>query len=219
MKEKIKIVLLSLIILLSIKQNAQTDSITNMKTLGEVEVRSIQNITGMGHMKEVHDGIIYSGKKNEVVVLDSLNANTAQNNPRQVLGRVPGSNYSETEGSGFPSNGIGFRGLKPTQSIETNTRQNGYNITADLYGYPESYYLPPLEAVERIEVTRGASSLQFGPQFGGVINYIMKSGPTDKPIEVTVQQTAGSFGLFNSFASIGGTYKKWNYNYVTPIFN
>ena len=63
MKEKIKIVLLSLIILLSIKQNAQTDSITNMKTLGEVEVRSIQNITGMGHMKEVHDGIIYSGKK------------------------------------------------------------------------------------------------------------------------------------------------------------
>ncbi len=89
-------------------------------------------------------------------------------------GRIPGANYSETEGGGFPSNGIGFRGLNPSQSVETNTRQNGYNITGDLYGYPESYYLPPLEAVERIEVTRGASSLQFGPQFGGVINYIIK---------------------------------------------
>ena len=190
---------------------AYSDSISNVVTLNEVSVSGIQSISGMGHMREVHDGIIYSGKKNEVLILDSLNANTAQNNPRQVLGRIPGSNYSETEGGGFPSNGIGFRGLNPTQSIETNTRQNGYNITADLYGYPESYYLPPLEAVERIEVTRGASSLQFGPQFGGVINYIIQNGIPDKPFEGTVQQTAGSFGLFNSFSSIGGTLKKWHY--------
>ncbi|MEO8760225.1 MAG: TonB-dependent receptor plug domain-containing protein, partial [Bacteroidia bacterium] len=170
MKINFKLIIACFLLFFSLKIISQTDSLSKTKNLKEVEVISIQNITGMGHMKEVHDGIIYSGKKNEVVVLDSLDANTAQNNPRQVLGRVPGSNYSETEGAGFPSNGIGFRGLKPTQSIETNTRQNGYNITADLYGYPESYYLPPLEAVNRIEVTRGASSLQFGPQFGGVIN-------------------------------------------------
>jgi Fe(3+) dicitrate transport protein len=181
------------------------------RTLKEVTVQGILSISGMGHLAEVHDGIIYSGKKNEVIILDSLDANTAQNNPRQVLGRVPGANYSETEGGGFPSNGIGFRGLNPTQSIETNTRQNGYNVASDIYGYPESYYLPPLEAVERIEVIRGASSLQFGPQFGGVINYIVKSGKTDKPFEFTTQQTAGSFGLFNSFYAAGGTVKKWNY--------
>ena len=167
--------------------------------------------SGMAHMDEVRDGIIYSGKKNEVLILDSIDANTAQNNPRQVLGRVPGSNYSETEGGGFPSNGIGFRGLNPTQSIETNIRQNGYNTTADLYGYPESYYLPPMEAVERVEIIRGASSLQFGPQFGGVVNYIIKEAPKNTPFEFTTQQTAGSFGLYNSFNSIGGTYKKWSY--------
>ena len=185
--------------------------ISDIKILNEVTINGKPSVNGMAHMEEVHEGVIYSGKKNEVIVLDSLNANTAQNNPRQVLGRVPGANYSETEGGGFPSNGIGFRGLSPTQSIETNTRQNGYNLTADLYGYSESYYLPPLEAIERIEVTRGASSLQFGPQFGGVINYITKSGSTTKPFEFTTQQTGGSFGLFNSFNSIGGTYKKWNY--------
>jgi len=179
--------------------------------LKEIVVNGVISISGMGHLDEVHDGIIYSGKKNEVIILDSIDANTAQNNPRQVLGRIPGSNYSETEGSGFPSNGIGFRGLNPTQSIETNIRQNGYNLTADLYGYPESYYLPPLEAVERIEVIRGASSLQFGPQFGGVINYILKNGNANKHLEFTTQQTGGSFGLFNSFNSVGGTYKKWNY--------
>ncbi len=184
---------------------------SDIKILNEVTISGKTSLNGMGHMDETQDGIIYAGKKNEVIVLDSLNANTAQNNPRQVLGRVPGANYSETEGGGFPSNGIGFRGLTPTQSVEMNTRQNGYNLTADLYGYPESYYLPPLEAIERIEVTRGASSLQFGPQFGGVINYITKSGNTTKPFEFTTQQTGGSFGLFNSFNSIGGTYKKWSY--------
>ena len=127
------------------------------------------------------------------------------------MGRVPGANYSETEGSGFPSNGIGFRGLNPSQSIETNTRQNGYNITGDLYGYPESYYLPPLEAVQRIEVIRGASSLQYGPQFGGVINYIMRKGNTNKPVELITQQTGGSFGMFNSFNAVGGQIGKLNY--------
>ncbi len=181
-----------------------------IELLREIEISGVRSITGMGYMED-HGGVIYSGKKTEVLLLDSLDANTAQNNPRQVLGRVPGANYSETEGSGFPSNGIGFRGLNPTQSVETNTRQNGYNITADLYGYPESYYLPTLEAVERIEVTRGASSLQFGPQFGGVINYIMKKGSTTKPIEVTIQQTGGSFGMYNSFTSAGGKIGKFNY--------
>ncbi len=184
---------------------------TSSNQLNEVVIKGYKAIKGMGYLNDVHEGIIYSGKKTEVILLDSLNANTAQNNPRQVLGRIPGANYSETESSGFPSNGIGFRGLNPTQSVETNTRQNGYNVAADIFGYPETYYLPPLEAVERIEVTRGAASLQFGPQFGGVINYIIKKGPTDKPLEINIQQTGGSFNLFNSFISAGGQLGKWNY--------
>ncbi len=179
--------------------------------LNEIVVNGVRAITGMGYLAEVNDQVIYSGKKTEVLLLDSLDANTAQNNPRQVLGRVPGANYSETEGSGFPSNGIGLRGLNPSQSIETNTRQNGYNITGDLYGYPESYYLPPLESVQRIEVIRGASSLQYGPQFGGVINYIIRKGNTRKPIEFITQQTGGSFGMFNSFNAVGGQIGKLNY--------
>ena len=193
----------------TVEVNFETED--EVAILSEVKITSVKTITGMGYLGEVHDRAIFSGKKTEVLILDSLDANTAQNNPRQVLGRVPGANYSETEGSGFPSNGIGFRGLNPTQSIETNTRQNGYNITGDLYGYPESYYLPALEAVERIEVIRGASSLQYGAQFGGVINYIMKKGRASKPFEFTTQQTGGSFGMFNSFNSVGGQVGKFNY--------
>lgn len=179
--------------------------------LKEVVVFGTVSTNGMGHLNEVHDGVSYSGKKTEVIVLDKLDANTAQNNPREVLGRIPGANYSETEGGGFPANGIAFRGLRPTQSQEVQTRQNGYNIAADLYGYPESYYLPPLETVERVEVIRGASSLQFGPQFGGVINFIIKEAPKDKALEYSTQQTIGSYGFTNSFNAIGGTYKKISY--------
>lgn len=208
------LLLFSFIFVLS--AHSQTDTVKKatrdtVAVLRTVIVNGVRTISGMGRLDEIHNGVIYSGKKTEVILLDSLDANTAQNNPRQVLGRIPGANYSETQGSGFPSNGIGFRGLTPTQSVETNTRQNGYNLAADIYGYSESYYQPPLEAVQRIEVTRGESSLQFGPQFGGVINYIIRDGASQRPVEYTMQQTGGSYGLFNSFHSLGGQVGKVNY--------
>ena len=182
-----------------------------VREMKEVSITGVRSLKGMGHLNDVVDGIIYAGKKTEVLLLDSIDANTAQSNPRQLLGRLPGASFSETEGSGFPSNGIGFRGVNPVQSVETNTRQNGYNISSDLFGYNEAYYLPTLEAVDRIEVIRGAASLQFGPQFGGAINYIIKQAPENKVFEFNTEQTAGSFGFFNSFNSIGGTYKGFSY--------
>ena len=174
-------------------------------------VRPLISAQGMGHMPEVYNGVIYSGMKTEVLVLDSLDANKTQDNFRETLGRLPGSNYSETEGGGFPSNGIAFRGLIPTQSVEIQTRQNGYNLLGDVYGYPESYYLPPLIAVSRIEFINGESSLQFGPQFGGVINYVLKDATLDKPWEFGVDQTGGSYDFMSSVLTGGGTYKKWHY--------
>jgi len=162
-------------------------------------------------MPEAKDGIIYAGKKNEVILVDSLDANKAINNTRQILGRIPGLNIVETETSGFTANGIATRGLNPNQSIEMNTRQNGYNISADIYGYNESYYLPPMEAVSRIEMIRGAASLQFGSQFGGVVNYVLNEAPKTKSFEFTTSETVGSYGLFNTFNSIAGSIKKWNY--------
>ena len=176
-----------------------------------VEVIGFKTVRGTGHMPESKDGIIYAGKKNEVIIVDSLDANKAINNTRQILGRIPGLNIVETESGGFTANGIATRGLNPTQSIEMNTRQNGYNISADVYGYNEAYYIPPMEAVQRIEMVRGAASLQFGAQFGGLVNYITEDAPIKKSVEFTTSQTIGSFGLFNSFNSIGGNYKKFSY--------
>ena len=79
----------------------------------EISITGVKTLKGMGHLKDEVDGVVYAGKKTEVLLLDSIDANTAQNNPRQLLGRLPGAVFSETEGGGFPSNGIGFRGVNP----------------------------------------------------------------------------------------------------------
>lgn len=186
------------------------NQVEKTKPLEEVVIKSNRTINGIGRMKDDSDLIIYAGKKNEIVMVDSLDANKAINNTRQIIGRIPGLNIIETESSGFTANGIGFRGLNPYQSVETNTRQNGYNISADIFGYNEAYYLPPMEAVKNITFLRGASSLAFGPQMGGMINYDLKDGGT-KPVEVTTSQTIGSNNLFNSFNSIGGKKGKLSY--------
>ncbi len=189
---------------------AQKDS-TKTVRFSDVEIRVVRTVNGTGHLGEVHDEMIFAGKKNEVIITDSINANKAVNNTRQIIGRIPGLNIVESETGGFSANGIGFRGLNPVQSLEVNTRQNGYNIAADIYGYNESYYVPAMEAVERIEVVRGASSLQFGPHFGGMVNYELKQAPENKKVEFNSSLTTGSFGLFNAFASLGGTVKKFSY--------
>lgn len=177
----------------------------------EVEVRdkAAENF-GKTSLRDLDGAGIYAAKKTEVIELDQLTANLAANNPRQVYARVPGLNIWESDGAGLQL-GIGARGLSPQRASNFNTRQNGYDISADALGYPESYYTPPAEALERIEIVRGAASLQYGTQFGGMLNFVFKEGPKDKKIEARFRQTAGSFGFFNTFNSIGGTLGDVNY--------
>ena len=160
-------------------------------------------------MPDVKENVLYSGKKNEVLKLTNINANFTTNNAREVFSRVPGVTVWENDGSGIQVN-IGVRGLSPNRSWELNTRQNGYDISSDVFGYPEAYYNPPFEAVETIEIVRGGSSLQFGPQFGGTINYVLKR-ETRKKFSFETQNTTGSYGLMSSFNAIGGKLKKFSY--------
>ncbi len=147
---------------------------------------------------------IYEAKKSEVIDMKALVVNTANNNTRQIFGKVTGLNIWESDGSGLQL-GIGGRGLNPNRTSSFNTRQNGYDISADALGYPESYYTPPAEALERIEVVRGAASLQYGTQFGGLLNFVMKKGPSDTPLEWTSRLSGGSWKFINAFNSLGGT--------------
>jgi len=166
---------------------------------------------GLAGLGEIQGAAVYAGKKNEVLILENLNANLAVGSTRQVFAKVPGINIWENDSSGFQI-GVSTRGLDPNRSWEINSRQNGYDITADIFGYPEAYYTPPLEAVERVEVVRSASSLQYGAQFGGMINYVLKEAPRDRRLTFTTEQTGGANSLFNSHNRIGGTLGKLTYN-------
>ena len=178
--------------------------------LSEIEIYVKPSRNEVERMPEIKDGIIYSGKKNEVIKLGNIDADLSINNSRQVFGKVPGVTVWENDGSGIQV-GIATRGLSPNRSWEFNTRQNGGDISGETFGYPEAYYTPPLEAVDRIELIRGAGGLQYGPQFGGMLNYVMKIGSAKKPISFETKQTIGEYGLFNSFTGIGGTVKKFSY--------
>lgn len=181
--------------------------------LGEITVSGSGEATfGITRLRPVDvEGVaIYDAKKSEVVVLDDITANLATNNSRQMYGRVAGLNIWESDGAGLQL-GLGGRGLSPNRNSNFNTRQNGYDIAADALGYPESYYTPPAQALERIEIVRGAASLQYGTQFGGLLNFVFKDGSTEQPLKFTTSQTAGSYGLLNSFNSIGGTRRDLGY--------
>ena len=162
-------------------------------------------------MPEIVGTNIYAGKKNALIVLDNVQGNVVTNNMRQVLAKIPGIHIWESDPSGIQI-GIAARGLSPNRSWEFNIRQNGYDIAADPFGYPEAYYNPQLQAVQRIEIVRGQGSLQYGPQFGGLVNYILRNGSEIKnKFEFETQQTIGSNALFNSYNAIGGKTDKLHY--------
>lgn len=171
---------------------------THAETFGVRRLRAVEGVT------------INEAKKNEVVVMDDIAANLATNNNRQVYSRVPGLNIWQSDDAGVQTS-IGGRGLSPKRNSHFNTRQNGYDIAADALGYPESYYTPPTRALQRIEVIRGAASLQYGTQFGGMLNFVFKDGPENDPLRFRSVQTAGSYGLFNTFNSLGGSAGDFRY--------
>jgi len=178
--------------------------------LSEVQISARrEELFAMKRLKSVEGTTINSGKKNEVVLIGQAASNLASNNARQIYAQVVGLNIYDSNDAGLQLN-IGGRGLDPNRTSNFNTRQNGYDISADVLGYPESYYTPPAEALKEIQVIRGAAALQYGTQFGGLVNFVMNT-PSKKPLEVTLRNSVGSFGLINNFLSLGGTKGKLSY--------
>ncbi|WP_225037274.1 TonB-dependent receptor domain-containing protein [Winogradskyella sp. SM1960] len=189
--------------------NQQLETIGEALTVVEITARR-SKVFNLSRLKDVEETAIYAGKKTEVVLVEESMANLATNNARQLYSQVAGLNIYQNDDAGLQLN-IGGRGLDPNRTANFNTRQNGYDISADVLGYPESYYSPASEGLKQIQVIRGAASLQYGTQFGGLINFVMKEPNPNKPLEVITRNTLGSFGLYTNFTSLSGTSNKWSY--------
>ncbi|WP_368662258.1 carboxypeptidase-like regulatory domain-containing protein [Zobellia laminariae] len=190
--------------------NVQLQRIKSQQLSEVVLTERREKVFALKQLKKVEGTAIYAGKKTEVVLMEGLTGNLAANNARQIYSQVVGLNIYDNGDAGLQLN-IGGRGLDPNRTANFNTRQNGYDISADVLGYPESYYTPPAESLEEIQVVRGAASLQYGSQFGGLINFKFKKPNPNKEIELISRQTVGSYDLFTSFNSLSGTVGKFSY--------
>ncbi|MEZ4898484.1 MAG: TonB-dependent receptor [Saprospiraceae bacterium] len=181
-----------------------------LKNIDLTEIKIVSKRNEIERLPQVQGTNIWAGKKNEVVNLQTANVNLAENSPRQVFAKVPGIMVWEMDGTGNQV-GISSRGLNPHRSWEFNVQQNGDVTNSDLFGYPESHYNPPMEALGHIEIVRGSGALQYGPQFGGMLNYVIKEPDTSRAISFETQQSRGSFGLFSSYNAVGGKVGKVTY--------
>ncbi len=196
------------VLLLSLSAIAQEDTLRSRK-LEEVVIEG-QRLNDLGRLPETEGTRLWSGKKNEVINLQSLNANIAEKTGRQIFAKVPGVFVYDMDGSGNQVN-ISTRGLDPHRSWEFNVRRNGAITNTDMYGYPASHYSMPMEVVERIELVRGTGSLQYGAQFGGMVNYVTKKPDTTKSFSFESITSAGSYGLLSAYLGASGKVGKFQY--------
>jgi Fe(3+) dicitrate transport protein len=122
----------------------------------------------------------------------------------EALRKVPGLNLRDEEGLGLRPN-IGVRGLNPTRATKVLLLEDGLPLTYAPYGDNASYYHPPIERFERVEVVKGSGQIAYGPStIGGVINYLTPDPPARR--SVAAQLVGGSRAYLNGHLTFGDTW-------------
>lgn len=158
-------------------------------------------------LPDVQGTKINAGKKTTVLDFDAL-PRINGNNYRQALTEAPGLVLSEES---TPLLSIGYRGLNPGRVQYMQVLADGIPLHADQFGYPEAYYTPPLDTVDRIEFTRGGAALMYGPQPGGALNYVTHRPRTDRAFSGETLHTTGSDQSYSTFNYVDGTVGRVGY--------
>jgi Fe(3+) dicitrate transport protein len=176
-------------------------------TLPEVLVTAETEDQLSNQLPPVEGAKIYHGKKTSRIDLKKSPTNI-NSNFRQAFEQTPSLLYAEETNSLFS---VGYRGLPPGRAQHMQILKDGVPISADLVGYPEAYYTPPLDTVDHIDFIRGGASLMYGPQPGGALNFVTVDPYAGGPLQVTTSNSGGSHGLFSNYTSISGTQDKAGY--------
>lgn len=125
----------------------------------------------------------------------------------EALRKISGVNVRDEEGFGLRPN-IGIRGTNPTRSTKVLLLEDGLPLSYAPYGDNASYYHPPVERYESIEVLKGSGQIAYGPQtVGGVINYITPNPPPKPMFNFKLQ--GGNAAFFNGAVGFGGTFGRF----------
>ncbi len=139
--------------------------------------------------------------------IDRLDAHTLTPsrvfNFSEALRKLPGISVRDEEGFGLRPN-ICIRGTNPTRSTKVLLLEDGLPLAYAPYGDNASYYHPPVERYDSVEVLKGSSQILYGPQtIAGVVNYITPN-PTQRP-SFEMLLTGGNARFFNGSFTGSGT--------------
>lgn len=163
----------------------------------EVTVEAVKKEAPGAFFPDVQGTSIYAGKKATQTSLRKFPA-IHNNNYRQAFSQLPGLLVSEMNNHSIVN--INYRGIgDPHESQDLLTLKDGIPIGVDRLGYSTTYYVPPLESVERVELIRGGGALLYGPQPGPVLNYVTYDTPEQEGASASTSHSVGSFGTYSTF--------------------
>lgn len=127
----------------------------------------------------------------------------------RVLGQVPGVNIYEEDGFGLRPN-ISLRGTSPERSSKINIMEDGILMAPAPYSASAAYYFPNINRMQAVEVLKGSSQIQYGPNTtGGAINFVSTEIPST--FKANARASYGSYSTFNGYANVGDSFKNFGY--------
>lgn len=127
----------------------------------------------------------------------------------RILGQVPGVNIYEEDGFGLRPN-ISLRGTSPERSSKINIMEDGILMAPAPYSASAAYYFPNVNRMQAVEVLKGSSQIQYGPNTtGGAINFVSTEIPNS--FSANARANYGSYNTFNGYANVGDSFKNFGY--------
>ena len=107
--------------------------------------------------------------------------------PNRLFQTLTGVQVYEEDGFGLRPN-ISMRGTAPLRSAKINLMEDGIPAAPAPYSAPAAYYFPSLGRMSGLEVFKGSSQIEYGPNTsGGAINFMSVALPKKFTLEAEAQ--------------------------------
>lgn len=117
----------------------------------------------------------------------------------ELLNQVPGVYIRVEDGYGLRPN-IGLRGVTSDRSQKITLMEDSILITPAPYAAPAAYYIPNVNRMEAMEVFKGPSTIQYGPNtVGGSINMVTPPIPGERTGELGLSYGTDNYQKYRVF--------------------